>query len=112
MNLHEELVVVERRLVNYPLSGAAADAFRGAHDRSACHLRAASDFQGGIRWWKRIGLRKEATDRVETVRDTVRETKVEVEQSSRPGGNLRPGRDRPWGGRNRDGQGCERETDR
>ena len=27
-----------------------------------------------------IGLRKEATDRVETVRDTVRETKVDVEQ--------------------------------
>ena len=30
-----------------------------------------------------IGVRKEATERVETVRDTVRSTKVEVEDSSK-----------------------------
>ena len=80
VNLHEERVVVERRPVNYPLSGAAADAFR----ERTIEARATSEqpvISKEARVVEEIGLRKEAADRVETVRDTVRETKVEVEQS-------------------------------
>jgi len=80
VNLHEERVVVERRPVNYPLSGPAADAFR----ERTIEARATSEqpvVSKEARVVEEIGLRKEATDRVETVRDTVRETKVDVEQS-------------------------------
>ena len=52
-----------------------------------------------------IGLRKEAVDRVETVRDTVRETKVEVEQSPDPVATPAWADRRVWGGYNRNGQG-------
>src|SRR4051812_46018090 len=80
VNLHEERVVVERRPVNYPLSGAAAEAFR----ERTIEARATSEqpvISKQARVVEEIGLRKEAADRVETVRDTVRETKVDVDQS-------------------------------
>ena len=35
-----------------------------------------------VRVVEEIGIKKEATDRVETVRDSVRETKVDVEDTS------------------------------
>jgi uncharacterized protein (TIGR02271 family) len=83
VSLREERVFVERRPVNYPLSGAAPDAF---HARTI-EARATTEeavVSKEARVVEEIGLRKEGADRVETVRDTVRETKVDVEQS--PGG--------------------------
>jgi len=89
VNLHEERVSVERRPVNYPLTGAAADAFR----ERTIEARATTEeavVSKEARVVEEIGLRKEAADRVETVRNTVRETKVEVEQE--PGGTAPVGR--------------------
>ena len=79
VRLHEERVMVDRRPVNRPLSGVAADAFRGR----TLQARATSEeavVGKDARVVEEIGLRKEASDRVETVSDTVRETKVDVEQ--------------------------------
>ena len=84
VNLHEERVVVERRPVEHPLSGATADAFR----ERTIEARATTEepvISKEARVVEEIGLRKEAVDRVETVHDTVRETKVDVEQSPGPG---------------------------
>lgn len=77
--LHQERVSVERRPINRPLTGAAADAFR---ERTVSARAMSEEAVVGkeARVVEEIGLRKEATDRVETVRDTVRETKVDVEQ--------------------------------
>ncbi len=77
--LHEERVTVERRPVNRPLTGVAADAFR-ERTVSARAMSEEAVVAKEARVVEEIGLRKEATDRVETVRDTVRETKVDVEQ--------------------------------
>jgi len=79
LRLHEECVVVDRRPINRPLTGAAADVFR---ERTLAATARSEEAVVGkeARVVEEIGLRKEATDRVETVRDTVRETKVDVEQ--------------------------------
>jgi len=77
--LHSERVVVDRRPVNRPLTGVAADAFR-TRTLSASARSEEAVVGKEARVVEEIGLRKEATDRVETVRDTVRETKVDVEQ--------------------------------
>ncbi|HVI38684.1 MAG TPA: YsnF/AvaK domain-containing protein [Gaiellales bacterium] len=79
----------QRRPVNYPLTGAAADAFR----ERTIEARATTEeavVSKEARVVEEIGLRKEASDRVETVRDTVRETKVDVEQEA--GGAASSGR--------------------
>ena len=79
VKLHEERVVVDRRPINRPLQGAAADAFR---ERTLTATATGEEAVIGkeARIVEEISLRKEARDRVETVRDTVRETKAEVEQ--------------------------------
>ena len=77
--LHEERVSVVRRPINRPLSGAAADAFR-TRTVSATARSEEAVVGKEARVVEEIGIRKEAADRVETVRDTVRETKVDVEQ--------------------------------
>jgi len=79
VRLQEERVVVERRPINRPLTGAAADVFR---ERTLAATARSEEAVVGkeARVVEEIGLRKEVTDRVETVRDTVRETKVDVEQ--------------------------------
>lgn len=79
VTLHEERVSVDRRPVNRPLTGLAADAFRG-RTLSATAMSEEAVIGKDVRVVEEIGLRKEASDRVETVRDTVRETKVDVEQ--------------------------------
>ena len=87
VRLHEERVMVDRRPVNRPLTGVAADAFR----ERTLQARATSEeavVGKEARVVEEIGLRKEATDRTETVRDTVRETKVDVEQVP---GTMTPG---------------------
>ncbi len=78
--LHEERVVVERRPINRPLTGVAADAFRN-RTVSATAMSEQVVVGKEARVVEEIGLRKEAADRVETVRDTVRSTKVDVEQA-------------------------------
>jgi len=83
VNLHQERVSIERRPVNYPLTGAAADAFRERTIEARTFTEEAV-VSKEARVVEEIGLRKEVGDRVETVRDTVRETKVDVEQE--PGG--------------------------
>ena len=79
VRLREEHVSIDRRPINRPLTGVAADAFR---DRtlSASAMSEQAVVSKNARVVEEIGLRKEATDRVETVRDTVRETKVDVMQ--------------------------------
>jgi stress response protein YsnF len=79
VGLHEERVNVVRRPVNRPLTGVAADAFR---ERTVSATATSEEAVVGkeARVVEEIGLRKEASDRTETVRDTVRETKVDVEQ--------------------------------
>ena len=79
VTLHDERVSVVRRPINRPLTGAAADAFR-TRTLSASARSEEAVVGKEARVVEEIGLRKEATDHVETVRDTVRETKVDVEQ--------------------------------
>ena len=79
VSLREERVMVERRPVNRPLTGVAADAFREL-TLSATASSEEAVVGKDVRLVEEISLRKEATERVETVRDTVRETKVDVEQ--------------------------------
>ncbi len=79
VSLHEERVVVDRRPINRPLTGVAADAFR---ERTLAATARSEEAVVGkeARIVEEIGLRKEAAEHVETVRGTVRETKVDVEQ--------------------------------
>jgi len=76
VTLHEERVSIERRPVNERVSGA--EAFR---DQTIEARATAEEAVVGkdVRVVEEIGLKKEAADRTETVRDTVRETKVDVE---------------------------------
>ena len=80
VRLHEERVQVERRPVDRPAGAADAGAFQ---DRTIeAHARAEEAVVGKeARVVEEIGVRKEATERVETVRDTVRHTEVEVEDT-------------------------------
>ena len=81
VRLHEERVHVERRPVDQPLGSVPADAFQN----KTIEARAMSEqavVSKEARVVEEIGLRKEATDRVETVRDTVRETKVDIEDAA------------------------------
>ncbi len=78
VSLHSETVRIERRPVSDSRPVTDAD-FR---ERSV-EMRASSEevvVGKEARVVEEISLRKEATDRVETVRDTVRSTKVEVEE--------------------------------
>ena len=79
VNLRQERVSIDRRPVNYALTGAAAEAFR---ERTLSATAKSEEAVVGkdVRVVEEIGLNKVATDRVETVKDTVRETKVDVEQ--------------------------------
>ncbi len=80
VTLHEEHVTLERRPVNERVAGAG-DAFAD----KTIEARAMSEeavVGKEARVVEEIGIKKQATDRVETVRDTVRETKVDVEDSS------------------------------
>ncbi len=79
VNLHDERVMVDRRPTNHALTGVAADAFRN-RSLSAVGKSEEAVVSKDARVVEEIGLRKVATDRAETVRDTVRETKVDVEE--------------------------------
>ena len=82
VRLHEERVSVERRPVDRAVT--AADA-AGAFQERAIEARATSEeavVGKDVRVVEEIGLKKEATERTETVRDTVRKTEVEVEDTA------------------------------
>ena len=80
VNLHSETVRVERRPVDRPMT-ATEDAFR---DRT---IEATATSEEAViskeaRVTGEVLVRKEATDRTETVSDTVRSTKVDVEDGT------------------------------
>jgi uncharacterized protein (TIGR02271 family) len=83
VRLHEEHVAVERRPVDRPATGADLNA---AFQERTIEARATSEeavVGKEARVVEEIGLRKEATDRTETVRETLRSTKVEVEDAAK-----------------------------
>ena len=82
VRLHEERVSVERRPVDRAVTGADAAAFQ----ERTIEARATSEeavVGKEARVVEEIGIRKEASDRTETVRDTVRSTKVDVEDGTK-----------------------------
>ena len=82
VRLHEERVSVER----HPVDRAATAADLAAFQERTIEARATSEeavVGKEARVVEEIGVRKEATDRVETIRDTVRSTKVEVEDGTK-----------------------------
>ena len=78
VNLREEHVVVDRR----PVDRAVTDADLRSGDRTIELTETAEEAVVGktARVVEEVRVGKEATDRTETVRDTVRRTEVEVEQ--------------------------------
>ena len=81
VRLREENVTIERRPVNQPVGNVPADAFQEkVIEASATGEQAVVAKEARV--VEEIGLRKEATERVETVRDTVRHTEVEVEDTT------------------------------
>ena len=81
VTLHQERVTVER----HPVDRAATAADLAAFQERTIEARATSEeavVSKEARIVEEIGVRKEAADRVETVRDTVRKTEVEVEDNA------------------------------
>lgn len=82
ISLHNETVTVDRRTIDRPLSTTAlgADPFQERtiemeqYEEEAVVAKSAHVVG-------EVGLRKDATDRVETVRDTLRSTKVDVDDA-------------------------------
>lgn len=79
VSLHEERVDVERRAVDLPLSAADGDLFR---ERSIEMTETAEEAVVGkdARVVEELVLSKTATDRTETIKDTVRKTEVDIER--------------------------------
>ncbi len=81
VTLHQERVSIER----HPVDRAATAADLVAFQERTLEATATSEeavVGKEVRVVEEIGVTKEAADRVETVRDTVRETKVEVEDGT------------------------------
>ena len=89
VRLHEEHVHIERHPVDRAVT--AADA-AGAFQERTIEAQAKSEeavVQKDVRVVEEIGLKKDVAERTETVRDTVRKTEVDVEDTSatvRPAG--------------------------
>lgn len=77
VNLHEERVSIDRRPVDRPLTDADA-AFRDRTIEAEEHAEQAVVGKEA-RVTEEISLRKESSDRQETINDTVRKTEVEIE---------------------------------
>ena len=81
VKLHEEHLTIERHPVNRPATAADAAAF--ADKTLEAHATREEAVVGkDVRVVEEIGLKKEAADRTETVRDTVRKTEVDVEDTA------------------------------
>jgi uncharacterized protein (TIGR02271 family) len=79
VQLHKEQVSVERRPVNRTLSSTDRDAFKeGTIEMSETSEEAVVSKQARV--VEEVVVRKDAQERTETVRDTVRRTDVEVEK--------------------------------
>ena len=81
VTLHQERVSIERHSVDR----AATEADLAAFQERTIEATATSEeavVAKDVRIVEEIGVSKQAADRVETVRDTVRETKVEVEDGT------------------------------
>jgi len=88
VRLHEERVEVERRPVDRPVNVADDALFR----ERVIEARATGEeaiIGKEARVVEEVGLHKEATNRTETVRDTVRKTEVEVEGEPSAAGRIR-----------------------
>ena len=81
VKLHEEHLTIERHPVNRPATAADAAAFAGK-TLEAHATREEAVVGKDVRVVEEIGLKKEAADRTETVRDTVRKTEVDVEDTA------------------------------
>ena len=82
VRLHEERVSIERHPVDRAVTGADAAA---AFQERTLEARATSEeavVAKDVRVVEEIGIHKEASDRTETVRDTVRKTEVDVEDTA------------------------------
>ena len=79
--LHEESVHIDRRPVDRAATAADLEAFQERTIEASATSEEAV-IGKDVRVVEEIGIRKEAGDRTETVRDTVRETKVEVEDAA------------------------------
>ena len=90
VTLHQERVTVER----HPVDRAATATDMAAFQERTIEARATNEeavVAKDVRIVEEIGVRKEAADRVETVRDTVRKTEVEVDDAASRAGNAVPG---------------------
>jgi len=82
VRLHEERITVDRR----PVDRATTAGDAGLFQEKTIEARATAEeavVQKEARVVEEVGIRKEAQDRTETVRDTVRETKVEVDDQTK-----------------------------
>ena len=80
VHLHEERVTLERRPVDRP--AVPGDIETGARTLEAVGRAEEAVVAKEARVVEEIGIRKEASDRVETVRDSVRKTEVEVDDTT------------------------------
>ena len=81
VRLHEERITIERR----PVDRAATAADLNPFEERTIEARATAEeavVNKEARIVEEIGIRKEGTDRTETVRDTVRKTEVEVDDTT------------------------------
>jgi len=81
VKLHEERVTIERHPVDRPATAADATAF-GEKTLEARATREEAVVGKDVRVVEEIGLKKEEAERVETVRDSVRKTEVDVEDTA------------------------------
>jgi stress response protein YsnF len=81
VKLHEERVTLERHPVNRPATAADVTGF-GEKTLEARATREEAVVSKDVRVVEEIGLKKEEADRVETVRDSVRKTEVDVEDTA------------------------------
>ena len=84
VRLHDERVTIERRPVDQPVGNLPADAFQ-ERVIEATAMSEEAVVAKDVRVVEEIAIRKEATERVETVRDTVRETRVDIEDTTATG---------------------------
>ncbi len=85
VTLRDETVSIDRHAVDRPLAALGADAFK---ERTIEMEEVDEEAVVGktARVVEEIGIRKEVTDRTETIRDTVRSTKIDIDDGRTVGG--------------------------
>ena len=87
VSLHNETVTIDRRPVDRVVTAADAMLFKDKTIEVVAHSEEAVVAKD-VRVTEEIGIRKEHTDRVQTIEDSVRSTKVEIDDGK--GGSTRP----------------------